>query len=222
MSRLFITPREISFINDISSEMIKDVWGQKIYYFPVSFDKSKVHDIYEEAINKVLENAIEINCVVDWQPADVVTNKFGQDSILSIKVYIQSRDMINKEIEIKDGDFFSYGQDLFEITTARTFRNIYGQVEYNDGIELTARQVRKDNFSIRPAGPLEENLADDDAKQAQFVQQRGFKQNREGKTGDKRDLIDQGIIEPVVNKPAEISKRGTSGKAGNAFYGEDD
>ena len=36
MSRLFITPREINFINDVAKELVKDVAGQKIYYFPIS------------------------------------------------------------------------------------------------------------------------------------------------------------------------------------------
>src|SRR5690606_20624458 len=134
---------------DIAKEVTKDIIGQKIYYYPISFDKTKVHEIYEEAVEKITEETIEINCIVDWQPADVKTNKFGQDSILSIKVYIQSRDMIQKEIDLKDGDFFSYGRDLYEITTIKTFRNIYGQIEYDDGIELTARQVRRDNFAIK-------------------------------------------------------------------------
>ena len=34
MSRLFITQREINFISDITKEIIKDVVGQKIYYYP--------------------------------------------------------------------------------------------------------------------------------------------------------------------------------------------
>ena len=53
MARLFITPREINFINDIGKEIVKDVVGQKIYYFPISEVKSKVHTLYEEAIDKI-------------------------------------------------------------------------------------------------------------------------------------------------------------------------
>lgn len=223
MPRLFITPREIDFINDISKEVTKDIVGQKIYYFPISFDKTKVHEVYEEALEKITEETIEINCLVDWQPADVKTNKFGQDSILAIKVYIQSRDMIQKEIALKDGDFFSYGRDIYEITSVKTFRNIYGQIEYDDGIELAGRQVRRDNFAIRPPGPLEESHSDDDAVQDTFHQQRGFAENREGPTGDTRDLIKKGVLEvPEIDEPAETSQRGTTGAVGNSFYGEGD
>ena len=54
MSRFFITQREINFINDLTKELIKDVIGQKIYYFQISEIKSNVHDIYEEAPEKIL------------------------------------------------------------------------------------------------------------------------------------------------------------------------
>ncbi len=36
MARLFVTPREVNFINDLTKELIKDVIGQKIYYYSIS------------------------------------------------------------------------------------------------------------------------------------------------------------------------------------------
>ena len=75
MGRFFITPREINFINDIAKELVKDVVGQKIYYFPISEIKSKVHDIYEESPDKVFENPIEIDCLVKYQPQEIRTNR---------------------------------------------------------------------------------------------------------------------------------------------------
>jgi hypothetical protein len=59
MSRLFITEREINFINDIGKELTKDVVGQKIYYFSISNIKSQVHDVYEESPDKIFEKPIE-------------------------------------------------------------------------------------------------------------------------------------------------------------------
>ena len=45
MSRLFISQREVDLISDLTKEVIKDVIGQKVYYFPVSEIKSNVHDV---------------------------------------------------------------------------------------------------------------------------------------------------------------------------------
>ena len=52
MSRLFITPRELDLISDLNKEIVKDVIGQKVYYYHVRADLSNVHDVYEEATKK--------------------------------------------------------------------------------------------------------------------------------------------------------------------------
>ena len=52
MARLFVTPREIDLISDLTKEIHKDVIGQVIYYYSVREDVSEVHDIYEEAVEK--------------------------------------------------------------------------------------------------------------------------------------------------------------------------
>ena len=49
MARLFITPREIDFISDLTKEVTKDVIGQKIFYYKIREDLTNVHDVYEEA-----------------------------------------------------------------------------------------------------------------------------------------------------------------------------
>lgn len=217
MSRLFITNREIGFINDITKEIVKDIVGQKIYYYPISFEKSDVHPVYEESLKKVYDNPIEIECLVEWNPVDITTTRFGHDALSVITVWIQSIDIMQKEIILREGDMFTYGAQIFEVTSVRNFRNIYGQVEYNDGIELKGKQARKDLFDVIPLGPTEENYTDPNAVQTTFTQQRGI--------NDKRDLIDRGVLEkPDLTKPGEVSPLGTKSPSrnGSSFYGEGD
>ena len=61
MARLFITPREIDYISDITKEITKDVIGQKIYYYRVREDATRVHDVYEEAMDKVFDPPLEVD-----------------------------------------------------------------------------------------------------------------------------------------------------------------
>jgi hypothetical protein len=58
MARLFITPREIQFINDLTKEYLKDTVGQKIYYFAISTKKTQIHEVYEEAAVPLLYSLI--------------------------------------------------------------------------------------------------------------------------------------------------------------------
>lgn len=220
MGRLFITPREVDFINDIAKEVVKDVIGQKIYYFPISEVKTQVHDVYEEAVDKVFENPIEIDALVKYEAQNVTTNKFGSEETYNIEAYVQSRDLLDKGIEVTEGDFFSYGDTFFEIIKAPSSDTIFGQIEHKRFVTITGKQSRKGQFISKVFGPTDEAYSDGDAVQNTYVQQRGFEENRLGKTGDVRDLQKKGVLDAPITGPAEVSPKGTDSKAGSSFYDE--
>lgn len=220
MARLFITEREINFINDVAKEAVKDVVGQKIFYFPISEIKSNVHDVYEESPEKIFENPICVDALVKYQPQDIRANKFGSEEYFTIEVYVQERDLIDKEIEIKEGDFFSYGTVFFEIITSPDSNTIYGQVEHKGFVTITGKQSRKGQFISTVFGPTDERYSDQNAVQDSFYQQRGFAENSEGKTGDVRELQRKGVLEAPITGPAEVSDRGDAENIGSAFYDE--
>lgn len=221
MARLFLTPREINFMNDIAKELVKDVIGQKIYYFPISELKSAVHDIYEESVDKIFENPIEIDCLVKYIPQEINTNEFGFEEYSAIEAYVQSRDLLDKGIEILEGDFFSYGTTFFEVVKSPETDTIYGQIEHKSYTTITGKQSRKGQFISKIFGPTSEEYIDSDAVQETFYQQRGFNSNKQGKTGDIRELRKRNILDEPVTGPKEISNRGDSNGAGSSFYDEE-
>jgi len=221
MGRLFISPREINFINDIAKELVKDVVGQKIYYFSVSEIKSKVHDIYEESPDKVFENPIEIDCLVKYQPQEVRTTRFGSEQYYTVEVYVQTRDLLDKGIEILEGDFFSYGSTFFAVITGPLSGVIFGQIEHKSYQTITGKQSRKGQFLSKIFGPTSEEYSDPDAVQETFVQQRGFDKNKLGKTGDLRQLRKNGVLDEPISGPKEVSPRGDETSAGSSFYDEE-
>lgn len=221
MARLFITPREMNFINDIAKEVIKDVVGQKIYLFQISEIKSKVHDIYEESADKVFETPIELDCLVKYNEQEIRTNRFGSEEYYTIEAYIQSRDLLDKGIEILEGDFFSYGSTFFEIIKAPLTNTIFGQIEHKRFITITGRQSRKEQFLSKIFGPTSEEYTDADAVQNTFVQQRGFKNNKLGETADTRDLQKNGVLDEPISQPREISSKGDSTNVGSSFYDDE-
>ena len=222
MGRLFITPREINFINDVAKEVVKDIIGQKIFYFPVSEIKSKVHDVYEESPDKVFENPIEIDCLVKYQPQEIRTNRFGSEEYYTIEAYIQSRDLLDKGIDVQEGDFFSYGTTFFEVIKGPATDIIFGQIEHKKYITVTGKQSRKGQFLSKVFGPTSEEYTDDDAVQDTFIQQRGFKENDNGPTGDVRELRKQGVLDAPITGPKEVSSKGDLTNVGSSFYDEED
>lgn len=219
MARLFITPREQNFISDITKELLKDVIGQKIYYYSISEKKTLTHGVYNESENKIWETPIEIDALVDSPKVEYRTTKFGVEQTYKIDAYVQYRDILDKNINIAVGDFFSYGDTFYEINNVSKTRSIYGQVEQVDGVLLSATKARDGQFSAPLIGPTGRQYTDVDAIQTTFAQQRGVVENSSGPTGDVRELQRNGIIEPISG-PKEVSPAG--GKSyGSAFYDEE-
>lgn len=223
MSRLFITPREVDFISDTTKEFVKDVVGQVIFYFSVSETKSRVHDVYLESPEKVFENPLQLDALVEFMPKEVVTNEFGTEEFYNTKVWVHVRDLLDKGVQLAEGDFFSYGDTFFEIHRYTPESTVYGEVEHLVGYIIEAKQARETQFITRVFGPTAERFNDADAQQETFVQQRGFPNNRLGPTADVRDLVKKGVIDLPITGPDEVSPRGTdpSSGAGSAFYGDD-
>ena len=221
MARLFITPREIDFISDITKEIIKDVVGQKVFYYHVREDISEVHDVYEEAIEKVFDNPIEVDARVEWQDPETTTTNFGVDQFRSATAYFQYSDLLDKEIEINEGDFLSFGQFFYEILKVNVDQIAFGQVEYPIGFKVDLKQARKGIIDRRPLGPTEQIFTDEDAVQRTFVQQRGFEENSLGKTADARSLVTQGKLDLPEDGPREVSPRGDSTGFASSFYDEE-
>lgn len=222
MARLFITPREQDLISDLTKELIKDVAGQKIYYYRVMTEVTNIHDVYEEAIDKHFDIPIEIEARVEWGPSTPSMTRFGSEQLYSINVFIHYRDLIDKDIEVNEGDYFSYGDTFFEITSTVYLSEIYGEVEYRTGLQIVGKQARKGLINKKPIGPTDEGYGDSDATQKTFVQQRGFAENKEGETGDIRALQKQGKVDPPTEEPAEVSPKGDNSGISSSFYGDNE
>jgi hypothetical protein len=222
MARLFLSAREFNFISDITKELIKDVVGQKVYYYPMSEIKTKTHGVYNEALQKVFDNPIEIEALVSSNfHADTKVDQFGVDAQYKIEIYVQYRDLLEKGITVSIGDYFSFSFIYYEISELNYMRNIYGMPDHIDGIKLVGTKVRQSQFDAITKGPTDAFFTDKDAIQDTFVQQRGFSENRLGITGDSRDLVKNGVLDLPLEGPREVSPAGNSSGAGPAFYDED-
>jgi hypothetical protein len=216
MARLFITPRELDLISDITKELIKDVIGQKIFYYAVRTDVTQVHDVYEESTEKVFDPPIEIDALVEWSPGEIKTNKFGSEKFHSIEVRVHSQDLIDRNLRMKMGDFMSYGSVFFEITQVITISKIFGQVEHITGYKLMGKQAREGLIDKAIRGPAAQTLETERVVQDTFVQQRGATTNDLGETADRRELQADGKLDPPLTGPNKVSPDGVN----SSFYGD--
>jgi hypothetical protein len=219
MARLFIGQREVDFISDITKEVIKDVVGQKIYYYTVREDLSNVHEIYEESIYKIFNPPVEIECMIEWKPSTVKTTKFGHEQMKNITAHLHPRDLIDRNIDVREGDYFSFGENFFEISSIIQDKIAYGQVERAISTKLNGIQTRIENINQKNLhGPKNEFYTDTDAIQTTFEQQRGTTPS------DKRQLVEDGILDKPIGNPRKVAPDGSErsvNNIGSTFYGDD-
>jgi len=226
MARLFITPREVDLISDLTKEITKDVVGQKVYFYKAREDLSNIHDVYEEAPDKVFDPPVEIDARVEWEASAPSTGKFGSEELATITVYFHERDLIDKDLDPEPGDYFSYGATFFEITSTIVNSQVYGQVEHTVGLKAIGKQARSGLIDKVPIGPTDQTYSDPDAIQETFAQQRGFKDNQLGPTADVRSLQKKGVLTPPLTGPAEVSPKGgnqsvdEAGMIDSSFYAD--
>lgn len=186
MPRLFVTQREIDFFNDIGKEVVKDIVGQQVIYWPVSTLKTKIHPVYNEAVKKIFENPIRVDALVGQPNWETRMTSFGSEQINKIEVFIQARDLDQKGLEVSEGDYFTYGEQAYEIVSALNMNNFFGQVEHDVGFKITGLLARAGEFNpqrfYKPGPETTPPIP------APFEQQRGFKENIDGPTGDIRDV----------------------------------
>ena len=213
MSRLFITQKEINLISDITKELIKDVVGQKIVLYPISETKTDVHGLYNESAEKVYDNPIELECLVNSPEQSTTTNLFGPEKLQKLEVYVHYRDLLDKKIEISIGDFLQYGGTFFCISSVDKMKQIYGQAEQIDGYKLKCTQARQGEFVAKRIGPADDHF---DLVQKEFVQQRGLPIVDDKPTGDVRALQESGQLDRPVDGPARVVET----TEGSNFYDE--
>ena len=218
MARLFITSRELDLISDLTKEIIKDVAGQKIFYYTLRTELSNTNSLYREATEKVFDPPIELEAFVEWGELTTKADNFGVDVTNTVNVSIHYRDLLDKDVHVKEGDYFSYGSSFYEIAQAVPISKIFGQVEHITGYKLIGKYARQGLIDKRPLGPSEERFTDPDAVQETFVQQRGVEKNELGETNDRRELVEKGVIQGPISGPRKVAPD----TLGSSFYGDGD
>jgi len=216
MSRLFITQREQNLISDLTKEVIRDIAGQVVFYYPISEVKTRTHELYNESPDKVYDTPIQLPALVGAPDTEVKTTIFGPERLAKLEVFLHYRDMIDIGVNVTTGDFIRYGDTLYEIVNLEWLNNIYGHVEQLDGVKLNCVQARKGQLDTPQIGPSNVSYSDPDAVQKEFKQTRGQTTQEGMPTGDRRDLQENGVLEEPTDGPKKVVEDPT----GSDFYGD--
>lgn len=148
MSRKFITERELAYIDKINKELIQNFVAQEVIYYAISLEHSTVHDLYNESIDKVWYSPVRINARVEYDNPTVETSNFTLDSKYEVNVYFHDEELLERNVEPRDGDFLEFGSIVYEITSVTRPQLVYGQVNKKIQVKCVCRPSREGQMQI--------------------------------------------------------------------------
>lgn len=146
MSRLFITDREINFIDSIDRELVQHVVGQQVFYYAILLPESQPHKLYQEAIKKVWAAPVAVDARVKWDSQGTASTRMGIDTKYEAEVYFHVKELKERNLVPKEGDFIEFGQVFFEIKTVNMPDIVFGQVNNKTQLKCTCIPSREGQF----------------------------------------------------------------------------
>ena len=146
MARKFVTTRELRLIHSWNRELIEDVVEQEVIYYAISYEDSRVHDLYEESVQKEYLTPVRINARVLF---DQLATKAGGgtiDSNYSVTVQLHADECTRRNVVPREGDFIEFGQGIHEIGSVSYAQPVFGQINDKLKYELTCIPSREGQF----------------------------------------------------------------------------
>lgn len=146
---LFVNDQEVNFFNSISKELIQRIVGQKVVYYSVSQEHTKVDDLYNEAVRKTVWRPVEINALILYQAPEQTNTGFGIDTIYRIEIYFHKAELTERLVNPREGDFVKFGEVMYEIESLTEPQIVFGQIENKVMLKATCRVSRESQFDVK-------------------------------------------------------------------------
>ena len=138
---LFTGQKERNYVKQVNDELIEQVIGQSVIYYPISVEHTEFNNTYGEAVKKTFLSPIKVNVLVTYESEDVATTNLGIDRVERIKVLFHKRRITeDQDLFVREGDFIKFSDRYYEILTLTEPRWLFGQSE--NSFEIAAQCVR--------------------------------------------------------------------------------
>ena len=145
---LFFGKKERDLVKQVNDELIENIIGQQILYFPIDLQTTNFHDLYGEAIEKTFLPPVRVYAMVEFTDfsTDYLAN-VGMDKTWEINVHFHKRRLEeDQDMYVREGDFVAYGDYYYEIVKLSEDTKLFGQVHHGFEISARCRRARKGLF----------------------------------------------------------------------------
>tara|TARA_R110000765_G_scaffold397468_1_gene491645 strand:- start:1256 stop:1741 length:486 start_codon:yes stop_codon:yes gene_type:complete len=148
---LFAGKKERDLVKQVNDELIEQVIGQQILYYPISLEHTNFHDLYGEAINKTFLPPIRVYALVEFAGLQTsFMNNVGIDKDSNITVHFHKRRLTeDQDLFVRVGDFLSYGDIYYELVSLSEPKQLFGQIDHKFQITATCIKAREGLFDAR-------------------------------------------------------------------------
>ena len=146
---MFLGEKERNLVKQVNDELIENVIGQQILYYPIDLETTDYHPIYGEAQTKNYLAPIRIYALVEWTSyATSYLDGVGIDKENSITVSFHRRRLVDDQnLFVRIGDFVLYGDIYYEIVKLEEPQKLFGQVDHDFEIKALCKKTRKGLFN---------------------------------------------------------------------------
>tara|TARA_R110002020_G_scaffold354341_3_gene567104 strand:+ start:2348 stop:2830 length:483 start_codon:yes stop_codon:yes gene_type:complete len=138
---LFVGEKERRLVRQVNTELIENVVGQVVAYYPISLTHTDFHPVYGEAIEKTFLPPIRVYARVETLPAVVTNDTKGYDKRPQISVYFHRKRLTeDQDLFVRVGDFVYYDSDYYEIVSTTGSKRLFGQG--GQKYEITAQCIK--------------------------------------------------------------------------------
>jgi len=138
---LFVGDKERKLVRQVNTELIENVIGQVIAYYPISLEQTNFHPVYGEAIEKTFLSPVRVYARVETQESVVTNDTKGYDKRPQISVYFQRKRLTeDQDLFVRVGDFVYYDGDYYEIVSTVGSKRLFGQA--GQKYEITAKCIK--------------------------------------------------------------------------------
>ena len=112
---LFGGSRDISLFRHINKELINNIIQQSVGYYKISLDKTS-SNIYGESLNKVYNDPILVNCLIERTPQTWTETEFGSNVNQDITVRFLRDILVDINLVPETGDVMLWQENYYEIS----------------------------------------------------------------------------------------------------------
>ena len=131
---IFGSRKDFNLFRGVARELISNVVEQVVGYYKISIESTS-SNLYGESTNKVYNDPVKLNCLVERGNQTASSNEFGQDMTRTAVFSFIKDDLKDSNLMSEIGDIIFWQGDYYEVDNVRENQLFFGKDDDYDDIE---------------------------------------------------------------------------------------